>query len=366
MTPCYAVGRNNRHCLCQTCEINQRGGYAPHDDEEVTDSGSAPDESSSDNDEDSNYPGDQEELPAQSGFVNINERRTRRGVYAVLPDDEDASDADVEPDLELDATSELASALLSSPPAPNLAGPSKCTGILTPETDTLPDDGSVVSTPRTTTPAFMISTRSRKARAVSEIESVCTTLGIDGGIDKARGTSSRSASVVRQLETPPLTSDNGSIADGPILRSSSRLRARGDGTSAASRLTTPMLDRKGKAPASARTSAADVSDLKGKGKDDPELEGRSLRRRPIMPTLADAPDALTKKPQDGPRGVDGKLLPTCMTCKNVLPVISVDDKVVWNGLPEKTGKRGRPRKQIEQECPRCVTTFVVSWCLCSS
>ena len=61
--------------------------------------------------------GDQEKLPAQSGSVNINQRRTRRGVYAILPDDEDASDADVEPDLEPDATSELASAPRSSPPA---------------------------------------------------------------------------------------------------------------------------------------------------------------------------------------------------------------------------------------------------------
>ncbi len=361
MTTFCAVGRNNRHCLCQTCEINQRGGYAPHDDDddEVSDSGSAPDESSSDNDGEPNFPADLDDLPTQSASVNVNERRTRRGVYAVLPNEEDASDTDVDPD----ATSELTSALRSSPSAPDHAGPSKRTGILTPETDTLPDEScsaSAVATPRKTTPAFMISTRSRKARATSDVESVSASIGVDKGKDKARAASSRSVSAVRQLETPPLTSDNGSIADGPTLRSSYRLRARGDATSAASRLTTPMQDLKGKAPASARTSTADASDLKGKAKDDPELEGRLLRRRPIVPTLADAPDAFAKKPQDGPRGVDGKLLPTCMTCKNVLPVISVDDKVVWNGLPEKTGKRGRPRKQIEQECPRCVTNFVVS------
>ncbi|PIL34262.1 transcription factor [Ganoderma sinense ZZ0214-1] len=351
-------GRNNRHCLCQTCEINQRGGYAPHDDEEVSDSGSAPDESSSDNDEESNFPADLDDLLTQSASVNVNERRTRRGVYAVLPNEAETSDADVEPELEPDATSELASALRSSPSAPDLAGPSKRTGILTPETDTLPGESSAASTPRKTTPSF-ISTRSRKARAVSEMDSFCASISTDKGKDKARATSSRSASAVRQLETPPLTSDNGSTADGPTLRSSSRLRARGDAISVASRLTTPMQDRRGKAPASARTSTADVGDLKGKGKEDPELEGRSLRRRPIVPSLADAPDALAKKPQDGPRGVDGKLLPTCMTCKNVLPVISVDDKVVWNGLPEKTGKRGRPRKQIEQECPRCMRHLAI-------
>nr|VWO98317.1 Integral membrane protein [Ganoderma boninense] len=352
-------GRNNRHCLCQTCEINQRGGYAPHDDDEISDSGSAPDESSSDNDEESNFPADLNDLPTQSSSVNFNERRTRRGVYAVLSNEEEASDADVEPELEPDATSELPSALRPSPSAPDLARPSKRTGIFTPETDTLPGESSAASTPRKTTPSSMISTRSRKARAVSEADSVCVSITADKGKDKARATNSRSASAVRQLETPPLTSDNGSTADGPTLRSSSRLRARGDAASAASRLTTPMQDRRGKAPASARASTADVGDLKGKGKDDPEFEGRSLRRRPIAPSLADAPDALAKKPQDGPRGVDGKLLPTCMTCKNVLPVISVDDKVVWNGLPEKTGKRGRPRKQIEQECPRCMRHLAI-------
>ena len=91
----FAVGRNNRHCLCHTCEINGRGGYAPHNDEELSDSGSSPDGASSDNDE-SDWTTDHDEPPAKAA-INVNERRTRRGVYAVLPgEEEDASDADAD------------------------------------------------------------------------------------------------------------------------------------------------------------------------------------------------------------------------------------------------------------------------------
>ena len=89
-------------------------------------------------------------------------------------------------------------------------------------------------------------------------------IGTDKGKDRTRATDSRSASAVRHLETSPLTSDDGSTADGPTIRSSSRLRARGDVTSAVSRLPTSMRDSKGKAPASERTSTTDVGDLKGK------------------------------------------------------------------------------------------------------
>ncbi|TFK85357.1 hypothetical protein K466DRAFT_526041 [Polyporus arcularius HHB13444] len=359
-------GRNNRHCLCATCEVNKRGGYAPQNDEDISDSASSPD---SDSDNEAGWSTDHEEDGAE---INVNERRTRRGVYAVLPDEEedaaDGSDADVEaePNAAPDATSELISAPRSSSIGPAIAGPSKLnTGLLTPETETLPAEScpaSVASTPRKATPAptFIIATRAQKARAESEAASVSAASIAGKGKGKERATSSsRSASAVRQLETPPLTSDNGSVTEGPSLRSSVRLRARGDAASSASRVSTPMPDRKGKMPASARNSTADTVDLKGKGKEDLELEGRSLRRRPVVPAPVDALMAVAKKPQDGPRGVDGKLLPTCMTCHSVLPVISVEDKVVWNGLPEKTGKRGRPRKQVNQECPRCMRHYAI-------
>lgn len=64
---------------------------------------------------------------------------------------------------------------------------------------------------------------------------------------------------------------------------------------------------------------------------------------------------------EAPRGLDGKPLPVCVTCGSVLPVIAVDEQVVWgiwaNG---KTGKRGRPKKEknVEVECPRYVSLLI--------
>lgn len=348
-----AVGRNNRHCLCETCERNGRGGYAPHNDEDVSDSGSSPGAADSDNG-DSDWSSDREDGAPQAS-VNINERRTRRGVYAVLPDEEqdaaDGTDAELDVEAEPDNASDLTSLPLSSSSGP--AGPSKHTGLLTPDTDSFPAEScpvSVASTPRKATPAttFSISTRAQKARAASELE-----LESISAVGKGKASAtSRSASAVRQLETPPLTSDNGSVVEGPSRRSSSRLRTRGDAASSASRLSTPMHDAKGKA--SAHSSAVDPVDLKGKGREDPEMEGRSLRKRAFVPGPVDAQSASTKKPGDGPRGVDGKPLPTCVTCKNVLPVISVDHQVVWGLALGRTGKRGRPRKNANIECPRYV------------
>ncbi|KAI9061659.1 hypothetical protein FKP32DRAFT_1594172 [Trametes sanguinea] len=364
-------GRNNRHCLCETCERNGRGGYAPHNDDELSDSGSSPGAADSDNNESdwsTDHDDDQAGAPQHAqASVNVNERRTRRGVYAVLPDEEeDAADGtDAELDADVEPDSDLTSLPLSSASGP--AGPSKLatTGLLTPDSETLAAEScpaSASSTPRKATPveppSFVISTRAQKARAASEMESISV------AVKSKTAATSRSASAVRQLETPPLTSDNGSVVEGQSRRSSSRLRTRGglgagDAASSASRLSTPMPvpDLKGKA--SAHNSTADPLDLKGKGREDPEMEGRSLRKRAYAPAPADAQSASARKPGDGPRGVDGKPLPTCVTCKNVLPVISVDHQVVWGLALGRTGKRGRPRKNANIECPRCMRHFAI-------
>ena len=52
---------------------------------------------------------------------------------------------------------------------------------------------------------------------------------------------------------------------------------------------------------------------------------------------------------DVPIGRDGKPLPTCSTCSNILPLISVDSQVVW-GLSLDVGKKKANQKQ---DCPRC-------------
>lgn len=52
-------------------------------------------------------------------------------------------------------------------------------------------------------------------------------------------------------------------------------------------------------------------------------------------------------------GPDGQPLPTCVTCHNVLPMISVDNQIVWGLNIDTTPRRGKKRKE-PQECPRYV------------
>lgn len=54
-----------------------------------------------------------------------------------------------------------------------------------------------------------------------------------------------------------------------------------------------------------------------------------------------------------PVGPDGQPLPTCVTCHNVLPMISVDNQIVWGLNIDTTPRRGKKRKE-PQECPRYV------------
>lgn len=101
------VGRNNRHCLCQTCENGGRGGYTP---EEGTD---PPSDSDSDtSDRSSQRPKERE----STASLNVNERRTRRGVYAVMPEKQiKEREQSTIPKIELDAEDSLLSLTFSSP-----------------------------------------------------------------------------------------------------------------------------------------------------------------------------------------------------------------------------------------------------------
>ncbi|GJJ06599.1 hypothetical protein Clacol_000792 [Clathrus columnatus] len=80
-------GKGNRHCLCQTCETHGRGGYAPAEEDETDQ-----DVDDSSTDEETR----DARIKAGLGLVakgNPNERRTRRGVYAILAE-EDTDDED--------------------------------------------------------------------------------------------------------------------------------------------------------------------------------------------------------------------------------------------------------------------------------
>ncbi|KAI0093181.1 hypothetical protein BDY19DRAFT_1053680 [Irpex rosettiformis] len=337
-------GRRNKHCLCATCEKNKRGGYAAADcSEDPSDTGSGSGEDA----EAASHSEESDDEVVEDKAVNINERRTRRGVYTVISEVAQHLSAE-----DGDAASELSSLPPSSSPAlPNGHG------LLTPEPEIergrskgksreaisspvapIPVKATASSSSSTVAFKSVISTRAQKAREASTSASTSRTPSQAPAASSTR----RSVSAARQLVTPPLTVDSttGSV------RSSSRLKSREGGPEDISRVSTPMKDRKGKGRATA--SVSDVRDLE---KD--ETETRNLRPRVAAP-IFDQSLTRAKKILDAPRGLDGKPLPLCTTCGSVLPVISVNSEVVWGLSLGRTGKRGRPKKDQVQECPRCI------------
>ena len=356
----YPVGRKNRHCLCETCERKGRGGYGPQtaDDEELSDSGASSHTHANTRDRRSSSPSSSSESSdseEDGAPTNVNERRTRRGVYAVLPDEADTREGgqiELEAEVEPDGASELT----SLPPSRTSAAPLRTAnnGLMTPEPETSSRGrSSAVSSRQPSVAPFqsIISTRSQSVRATSRDASV----SIGRSSSKGKGVAGRSVSAARQLVTPPLTVETSTASTANSVRSSSRLRTRGTASGVlekedvSSRWSTPVKD-KGKGRASA--SVADARDL---DRDELDREGRTLRPRASVASLVDS--ASVKHLEDGPRGLDGRPLPTCKTCSKVLPIISIESQVVWGATPGRTGKRGRPKKNAETECPRCVHFF---------
>ena len=370
---CVLVGENNCHCLCATCEKLGRGGYGPQDlnSDDISDSGtgSAQDADSDRAESDSGDETDPE---------NVNAHSTRRGVYAVDHKNKNANSTHEDPQQDKgegtsnhgssssSSSSTLSHAPLSSSDATTIPPDSPSSprvvahGLPTPEPEDVPRgrklakgkgrSGSVVSISaspaktarsRSSTVApfkSVISTRAQKARDASLSAST------NGHVADC-GVSTRSRSGVQQLVTPPLTSDSTVPSASNSVRSSSRIRSRhpASGTPG-SRVSTPVPDRKGKSRAT-----ESVSDLRDIDKDEPDV--RHLRPRAPVPVY-DQHGIFLKKPLDAPRGLDGKPLPTCVTCGSIIPVISVDSKVVWGLSLGRTGKRGRPKKNLQAECPR--------------
>lgn len=397
------VGTNNRHCLCESCEKQGRGGYAVHSSEdELSDSAAgSPRQARTGRRASVSSESESEHEP-----VDVNERRTRRGVYAVVKESEKGKEKEapanagieLEAEVEPDVVSELTSLGSSGASLPDTgAGPSKGNGLMTPDPEPAPltewlastaaaeippeeddiippstpvlanESISAVSTPTSTPSRFrsVISTRSQKAKEDGFIpgapESVSAPSGRGRGNGRGRGRGGRPsvgrggrthAEDNRQLPTPPLTSDSSASAS---VRSSSRLRrSAGDRDTDNSRLPTPLKD---KADGMTSASASTAGDHRKSHEDaGPHSEARTLRPRQFHLGILEA-QAKARMPEEGPRGVDGKLLPTCVTCHNILPVIHVEGKPIWGLGVGRTGKRGRPPKNPNVECPRCVFQF---------
>lgn len=158
---------------------------------------------------------------------------------------------------------------------------------------------------------------------------------------------SASASNV-QLVSPPLTDDTVSVVEHPSTPSKRLTR------SVSSLVTYGKNGRKRKGKASSLSTPTPKSD-KGKGKEEvkvkkEETEPRIVRGRPSLPANPSETTKETAPVREIPKGPDGKPLPICATCSNVLPLIHVDSKVVWGSEVDSPSKSKKKR----QDCPRWV------------
>jgi histone-lysine N-methyltransferase SUV420H len=304
------------------------------------------------------------ELPEKDGdepAVNVNERRTRRGVYAVLKesDTESAEDTEVEPEsttvggespcaidlaLEVEATETEPDATSlgpsSLPPSrSSLVPPLPLRGLATPPDSASVASGSAPSRHRSVKPGEPSASASPAPSVTRSATPVFEPIITTRLQKKARELQQQ------QLVTPPLTDDTASLAEGApahSTRSASRGRGKGVATSEPDRVlrgrpalrgdsvgalsastSTPMFQQKTKAAEEGMRNKD-----KGKGK---------------APAQEDADTGKTGKTSD----LD---VPTCVTCLNVLPIISLDHTIVYGDF-DNTTRKGKKEKR---ECPRCV------------
>jgi histone-lysine N-methyltransferase SUV420H len=314
------------------------------------------------------------ELPEKDGdepAVNVNERRTRRGVYAVLKesDTESAEDTEVEPEsttagretpcpidlaLEVEATETEPNATSmgpnSLPPSrSSLVPPVPLRCLATPEPDsTSAASGSAPSRHRSIKPdepSASASPAPSEARSATPVFEPIITTRLQ---KKARELQQRQQQ--QQLVTPPLTEDTASLAEGASApahstRSASRGKGKGVATSEPDRVLRgrPAL-RGGSVGALSASTSTSVAKQKTKAAE--EGTRNKDKGKGKVPAQEDADTGKTGKSVDPD-------VPTCVTCLNVLPIISLDHTIVYGDF-DNTTRKGKKEKR---ECPRCVHRF---------
>lgn len=297
--------------------------------------------------------------------LNVNERRTRRGVYHVqeILDNEDDSDVEdkgteratetehtkvadeIIPKLE-EVEQALSSELSMVPSSSSIspAGPSRGVGLMTPDTDAEPSPtivestfvGSVAASENLQSTPYksIISTRRQKATVGGESVSVTKSTTLTTKKVKIETIEKN------LLVTPPPSIETASVDEDAEIQIIEKRVTR---SASSAKLAADKV--RGKASA---------SPLKGKGKakqvytvedDDEDKEPevtRVLRARPSLAAHLSFIGSPAK--QEIPRDELGRPLPTCSTCFNILPIIHVDKEVVW----------GVGKKKEMVDCPRFV------------
>ncbi|KAL1741203.1 hypothetical protein HDZ31DRAFT_84975 [Schizophyllum fasciatum] len=292
-------GKGNKHCLCETCEKNGRGGYDPAN--QGDDAGSSSDGSDVSDVE-----------SVAEAPVNVNERRTRRGVYArtvpevesISSDSEDEEDNTNRPlanaapgaieviavgDAELTPISDLP----DLPPQHPLAGPSRLDGPPAVPPPTGAVEGSPVGSPLTVidepSSPKPVSSRPSSPTPQQPYRSIISTRR-QKQQGAAAAASASSPAVPTQLVSPALTEDAvSSISTAGVNRTPTTTRA------------TRTSARK-EAEAKGRESASKGKEPESKGKEPAgkakEPDGK--HKAPALPSKGSAAKADTPK-ADGPR-----------------------------------------------------------------
>lgn len=304
------------------------------------------------------------ELPEKDGdelAVNVNERRTRRGVYAVLKESDTESADETEPEvestlvggetpcpidlmLEVEVTDDATSIGPNSlpPSRSSLVPPLPVLGLATPEPDSVsaasgsapsrhqsikPGEPSASASPapsvtRSATPVFEPIITTRRQKKERELQQQH-----------------------QQLVTPPLSEDTASLADSASVpahstRSASRGRGKGVPTREHSRVLRGRPTLRGGSVGALSTSA-----LTSTPKQNEKAAEEGTRNKDKGKGKAPAQEEADTGKNDKSSDPD---VPTCVTCLNVLPIISLDQTIVYGDFGNTTGKG----KKEKRECPR--------------
>jgi histone-lysine N-methyltransferase SUV420H len=314
------------------------------------------------------------ELPEKDGdepAVNVNERRTRRGVYAVLKelDGEPAEDTEVEPEsttpggetpcaidfaLEVEVTETEPDAMSTGPtslppsrsslipPLPIGGG-----GLATPEPDSASAaSGSALSRRRSIKPCELSACASPApsvARSVTPVFEPIITTRLQ---KKARELQQQEQ---QQLVTPPLSEDTASVAGSASAPArTTRSASRGNGKSIA----TGELDRVLRGRPALRSGSLPLSASTSTSKQKTKAVEEGTRNKDKGKGKASA----REKTDSSKKGkASDPAVPTCVTCLSVLPIISLDRMIVYGDFDNTNGKG----KKEKRECPRCLRHYAI-------